>query len=419
MGVQAANARRVRNRAGVAMRRLPVVLGLTLACSDGPTIPTRDLSLTICNVTASLWIAYQNENSEWTRLDLSGAEPGTISVNFKVTERMAVARSDLSPAAPAISILYGTADQVREFLACKIPSSHATRTLSGSVSGIGENDFAVVTIGPSMNWYYVSQSPFELGFAAAGTRDVFAARYIDTMYVDRAIVRRGQAHSDGVIPLLDFESSEAVATQQNMLTWTPAGAVEYILGEFHGADGNNPVLRTPRLPSMSPTSAAIFSLPASRLVAGDLHEITISGSNRSGQRFYYEPADQTLALGPVLSQPTFTPRADSPHLSLDVDIPSQTQYDGYVEMTVSQSAYVPQGPRISITVTREYFGELPASWSVKVPNFSGVSGFETWMGLDHSKPYDWSATATSRRWSGPRPSAGDQILTAYASGSSQ
>jgi hypothetical protein len=400
-----------------------LLLATTVACDENVTGPARrELALSVCPT--NTWVAFRNEGGAWTRL--GGSSGGDVTI--MATDRLAVAYTSTTTQSPVLWLYFISADQAQSVLGCQEPNQYQTRNLSGTVQGLTSSNHAQLSIGPTSGFLDVNSNTFTLPYAAAGTRDLFAMRHTPSsegLRVDRMIVRRAQAHSDGTIPLLDFGSSEAIAPTQNTVSWTASGAQVQV--DFIGADGNVHLVQSfvvgaygaPVVPWMVP----FYSVPANRQVQGDLHSLMLFSEDRSIHVTYQQPANLTLTLGPFLMEPTFTPIATSPSLSAQATLPWQPEYDGRVSIQLTQAAS--QAPRtVNITLTREHVlsggSSAPAAWTVTLPVLSGVGGLPSGIGLEAGAPFNWSVFATSRRWAAGFGvgAAGDVYRSASRSGTS-
>jgi hypothetical protein len=403
------------------------LLVLALACGDGVTGPaTRDMQVTLCYASPNLWLAYHNEAQGWLRVDLSSVAPpgGPIALTLKATDRMGVARAWLGSTSPTVDIFYGTAEQVRALLDCPV-DPNPLRILHGDVVW---GSPAYVSVGRGGGFINDYDASFYVWGVPAGARDLLANRYVegtDSVYTDRLILRRGQSHPDDKIGLLDFESAETFAPQTNSVSWTGEAAGVY--SYFLGADGNYHGLSF-RYPTSvgedAARTATVFSVPSERLRAGDKHAIHLRGENRGIVQTYQTLDNLTMAFGPMLATPTFETVASTPNLRVRANLLSQPEYDGFVVLSLSQLQPDFTGPAMDITVTREFAGDTAQTWSITVPDLSSVPGFGTWMGLDGSKPYQWSFYATNNPWSTQAnaismPFVVDPMIWAKRSGTNQ
>src|SRR5687768_12479025 len=278
-------------------RSLAVILASMIACSDGVTAPgTRDMEVTLCNASPSLWIAYHNEVNGWIRLDLTNAiDPGgAITLTLRATDRMAVAKSWVSTMDSEMEILYGSADQVRQLLECATPPVVFSE-LRGPVQGLS-GKFANVSIGPTTTFIAATAPEFRLFNVPGTARDLIASRFIDAaegMYADRIIMRRNVPYPEGQVALLNFESTEAFAPETSTLSWTGERAT--VRTDFLGADGSYHILGTLNGGGVggpiAERTATMYSVPANRLDAGARHGVHLMGDGRGAFQAYRDPGN--------------------------------------------------------------------------------------------------------------------------------
>jgi len=382
----------------VLRRHSSWIAAVAIACGDNVTGPaTRELTLSVCPINS--WVAYQNEGAAWKRL--GGSTGGDVTI--KATDRFALAVSNTITQSPVLRLYFINADQAQAVLACFESNPYATRSISGTVQGIASSLFTELSIGRSTALLDVNSTSFAFGYAAAGTRDLFAMRTVLTGndgHVDRIIIRRAQAHADGTVPLLDFESSEAIPPAQNVLSWTASGA--HVQVNFRGADGNPHTLQSIVVGAnggpVVPRTTALYSVPADRQVAGDLHELMLFNEDRNVTRYYQQPSDMTLTLGPALLEPAFLQVGTTP--SMHAVLPWQPEYDGSVFMFLHQPGLALGS--VNVTITREHVlaggASPPAAWGAILPDLRSVDGFPSGVGIVAGAPFEWSVFATSRPW---------------------
>ena len=102
---------------------------------------------------------------------------------------------------------------------------------------------------------------------------------------------------------------------------------------------------------------------------------------------YHSLPDQAVTLGPALSTPTVSSLAASPSLRLRAQLPSQNAYNAGVNVEYDQGAN-----SIEVTATAGYFGGVPPTWVVDVPDFAGAGYDQSW-GLRNGSTLSWLVVA--------------------------
>ena len=369
-------------------KRTMATLALTaVACSDSPTAPRREITLHLCG---AAWAAYRNDGDAWQSLP-SGLS--TREATFAATDRLAIATvSGVTGQffAPFLQVHYLTAEQAEARFVCAGALSVApppnTKQLRGSVAGMNVEATVYISMGRGVASAETSFPNFQVSAPSDGPADLIATQFLSSPApisgrADKIILRRSESHADGAtMPVLDFASSEPFAPQPNTLTidgfFTGTVSVSTNVVTQRGAFG---ALKY----DFDQSSAVVttHSLPASRLVEGDLHVTSVVAGDRSILFFYRTPADRTIALGPPARTPVLTVPAGSSNEVVRIDVPSQPEYDSQITAVLAQPQPSTSNNTVRISATREYFGGTPATWSLVVPNLTGVSGFSPSWGL--------------------------------------
>lgn len=375
-----------------------LVVAIAGCGTDGPVAPTADIPVRLC-VHAD-WRAYRNEGGRWMRL---------ASVNdrmeFDATPRVAFAHASGDSITPSLAIDYATPAQLEATYPCS-EDSRPMVTIPGRVRPLAAGEFAHLGMGDTTTLLQARDSAFYIRVrrTAGDLAVTHLPPYTPSWGARRVILRRAQVFDVGTAVALDFDAAEAFAPDWRTLRVdagnaemrtsfrTPTTGEVLLSGEIIGAPGD-PV-RSHDLP--------LAWIPASRLAAGDLHRVSIYDADRGIEAWYHAPRDLMLAVGPAAAVPTFTVEATSPRPRLRADVPAQPEYDASVVVSYSMS-----GGRfrvVRVTATREHFGGTPATWSLPIPELSGVDGFGTNYGLAPGA-LRWALTVTSAPGGVLRPSA--------------
>ena len=355
------------------------------ACGDDPTAPTR--AVVLCS--SRTWLAYQNEGAQWTR---AAGSNGRFS--FPATERLGVAVFNGNLDYPILEVGYLTSEQAAKTFSCPAATS-PVKTLRGAAQGLKPDEEAHIRYGPSIASASATFPTFTISIPD-GPLDLVATRVLPystsapEILIDRVVIRRGENRADGsMLPLLNFDSTEAFAPQPNVLTVVGAPANQLIGAQtdFATQSGTvNPLGAGPLKNGMTTT----YSVPASRQVAGDVHLLDIGTADRRVLFVYAIPSDRTLALGPEPSAPIFTTETNSPTLRIRAEVTGQSEYGSSITLRYGQAPPATTNRNsVSVSATKEYFGATPATWSLTIPDLSGVDGFQPSWGLQPG-PYAWS-----------------------------
>lgn len=383
------------------------------ACGDTPTEPPVPyISMRLC---VGDWVvAVQNEGRAWT-----GVPSRNGVVEFLATERLGIAAARVVPRSPFLHVLYLTAPQVRDYFACGPGGAIPPSSFTGVVVGLGGDEYTEVTYGggssATVSWL---DSTFE-AYVLPGENDLVATHqpaFTIAQHVDRAIIRRAQAYPPDTGITLDFQAGEAFALAGHTLHWTSPYA--FLQVNFRTASGNNNLLQYSYAGAPGSGEAVhdetLYSIPASRLAPGDLHELYLGSDQRSVDLYYHEPQDRTLELGPPANQPMFTTLGSSPRYRFRVAVPSLPAYGGGISVTYGQQMQPGMTSRsiVSLEASNEFFNGAPGVWNLEVPDLSGIPELAGWTGLPPGD-YEWAVFTTSV-W-GMRPAlATDGLLVRSA-----
>ena len=356
-------------RAPGARRVLGVVLASTLTACGDATGPTREVALSFCPLT--IWAGIQNEGQQWRTI-----ADRARTVRVEASERLTVAVGEWEPSGGfnsfALTFYYLTREQAQATFVC--PAA-GPKQLSGSFAGVSDylNSLA-------MGSAAVVVPPLATGFRFEGVPD--GPLDLVAASAKSVIIRRGVNYPDGAaIPVLDFASAEPFALEAHRLSIQLPG----VPGAAWATDiitrgGTRANLSGNRRPCCA--DSIIYSLPASRLESGDLHRLTVSGGGRLVELFYATPSDQTVAFGPPLNSPTFTNLGTAGQL-WRMELVAQPEYGSQIELV----GFTPQPShtttRLTIKASKEHFGGTPATWTITVPDLSGVEGFPAGLPQKH------------------------------------
>ena len=344
---------------------------------------TASLSMTFCAGNIPAWFAYRNEGFPWQTLAPTGN-----AFAFQATSRVAIAFTFISATQQVkqTSVIMGTR---AEFANWTGSSCAGIKSLSGSVSGLGAAQTSGIFIAGA-------------SATATGTAPTFnfttipdrALDHVATMGVltsasftpEKLIIRRSQNPASGTtLPAFDFASADAFAPQQNILTIgnTSAGDALYLENTLWSA---TTTLGSIQFATPSSGSAVYFSVPAAKLVAGDLHELLIDAYQASAflgrtmRSYFVNPGDRTETLGGFVNVPLINSITSSPYVRLRARIDAQAEYNGAVEIRFVQQPSASDVRVVELMTSSGYLAAAPTQWDLVVPDFTGVSGFNgTWM----------------------------------------
>jgi hypothetical protein len=221
--------------------------------------------------------------------------------------------------------------------------------------------------------YPNAEGIFALGPVPNGAADLVATAFD---VGPKTIIRRGVDYPDGsTVPVLDFSSSEGFDLQANTVTVIGTGGFEFsATTQVNTQRGTQGELRYLFTNGGSGPTLPMYSVPESRLFAGELNSLTVNGPYaRVATVYYRQPSDRTVELGPVTGRPTITRTGTSPNQTLHIDAASQPEYGTQITLMLCTPA--PLAVAATIIATKEYFGGTPATWSFDVPDLLSVPGY--------------------------------------------
>jgi hypothetical protein len=386
-----------------------LALLLLVACDDVTGPPTERITLDICD---NRWIAYQNDGAEWRLLG-----EGNGVYTFAATQRLAIARAFFSVNSQIweISVDYLTPEQAVAKFAC-VQHAPWAGFLKGTIAGLTGSELAYIYY-RNANTYIPTPAHTSWDLLTQGGPGTLVAVRHDSALApaNRIIIRHDRSYVTGTpVPLLDFNSDEGFAPQVNTLSFTGASATTFV-AYINGGQVrwlSHVLLGSPGEGEMPRTAAAVYSIPAGRRIPSDIHRLDLTSGGQMAQHYFREGSDLSLALGPLLATEAFPTVATTPYRRVRAEVPSQPEYGA--EISIHMEQFVGgRWSQATLTATREYFGETPALWSLTLPDFSAVPGFQLANALTDGE-LRVTVTATNRRFGLNNTNAqdGETVLSA-------
>lgn len=363
---------------GLTNRTTTATLTITAAAST-------NVGFVFCADRLPAWVAYQSGTGPWTQASV-GAN-NTYSFNIAGRGGVAVVRPTNGVSAAAgysTEIIYASAAELQSIGTnnCATPVL-GTRTVNGTVAGAG-TDMASVVLGNAQASTF-GNGPFTLDSVLNGPHDLLATLMSTTsLTVTKMIIRRALDPANGsTLPVLDFSSSEAFALSPStlLLPGVAASTQVFVSSIFSTANGSSALTGF----STGAASAATYTgVPVT--IAGDLQEVLAEAMETNGMRgaitYFVGTGTRTLTLGPPLSTPTVTSLGITPYPRLRVQYASQAEYNaiGMALFHQGGSTSASTDRDVSIVATPGYFGGVPATWDLSIPDLTAAAGFNTsWM----------------------------------------
>lgn len=410
--------------AGVAANNYPIVVRGT---AEGQPEATANLTLTVTAPSGggnSSWkfcdlnnlpvhFAYQDGTGPWTAVTGTVAGDGT-TYTFNIagaTGGVAFVQGSASTGFTTF-VSHGTQAELQAFSANQCAANpNSSRTLNGSVAGVGATDQTSVIMGPASTTV-TGPTTFQLQNALNGPADLIATQ--TTVAVGppivvtpvKLIIRRGVDIPDGgTIPELNFGAAEAFnpitaqitinnlgtdfgLTQVSYQTTTTSG----LLYASVGATGN---------------VQTAYGVPTAQQAATDLHSISVLAASQSGDArgrtsWFKTLADMTVTLGDPLTAPTITSLGNTPYPRYQATGPIQSAYDdAFVFSLIQAGAGAGDARSVIITATRGYFAG--ANYTLVVPDLSATTGWQNTWALAVGQPINAIMVASGFSSNGTLP----------------
>ena len=394
---------------GVAERT--ATLGVTVNPGGGGG--TGNAVWSFCGEELPTWFAVQDGSGPWTRVTPDAQNAFRFQVNG-ARVGLAWVEADITNSAQ-LQVAYYSRDEILLVSSDPCRGSEGSKTVNGSVVGLGALQSAFISLGgtsTSVNGAQ-GQTAFSLNPVPDGLLDLVASRaefdlQLPGFVPDRAIIRRGLNAPDGsTLPPLDFDA-EGFDMVSGSLTVNglAAGEQTTTVGIFTTQRGALGTYSAGILGGANPT---FWGMPTDRLEAGDLHLVQIVAVDptaggaaippptRTLGVAFREVEDRTVTLGPVHTMPTVTTVATAPYARMRAEWTLQPEYDRTVFLFFTQAQGLPVR---SVTIlASDGFLATSSVAELEVPDLSGVDGWDNTWGLVPGVSTLWTVSGTG--WQGP------------------
>lgn len=406
------------NATGLTERTGTLTLTVTQASSGG----NASLDFSMCAADQRpIWFAFQNGSTgTWT--PLAGTNH---KYTFNITE-------DRGSFAYVIQQAGGSFQTVVYFMtraeitaaANFCPNSPATKSVTGTLAGVGAQDFANVFLGGGSAAVNLGQSAFTITNVADGTHDLVAWRYdlLGTAGTpDRGLIRRDlNIANGGSVGTVDLAGSESFAAATAALTVNGAGAGEQVIhgmGYYTGAQCTYASLYT-ALPGTA-TAMTLRGVPADKQRATDFHQTFVTGTSTNGssartiQEWFHTFGARTVTLPSNLDAVTVVNAPSTGYRRFQAGFTLPADYsNGVVNFTYNGT----NGQQTMLLVaTHAWVGSTGVI--LVTPAFSGLAGWlDTWA-PPTTGTGTWAATATySNLTAQSICTEGGRVIAAYRTG---
>ncbi len=391
-----------------------IICGAVLAAcggDDGPGEPAGTLlHFSFCPGDAPVWLAVQDGDAAWTRVDPQRA--GLYQARFTAA-RGGVAY--VSSAGHSFTVNYGDLAEL-----ASISCASGDKILNGNVAGLASAEGSNIHYGSTLVSVTAQAPRFQFRNIPDGQQDLFATRFTWTggggQLANRLVIRRAQTLTSGSrIPPIDFASSESFASAFATASVTGAdGAAAATLESTWEGRGSTALL----MYSPTPGPLVYPAVPQDRLGPGEfssLQAVTFDQLGvRSSTSYFRAPTDRVVTMGPMLNTPVVTWTGSPSSLRPRTQLASQPQY-----ARTASVAYYQATSKVSVSTTSGYLGGTPPTWDIEVPDLSSVDGWNDAWGLGAGPVNSWRVAAGggSLRSLGDALRDGDVAMSAYIDGS--
>jgi hypothetical protein len=326
------------------------------------------------------FIAFQDGSGAWQIPQGSGQY--TLTINDP-QGKYGLVIVDLTPE-PEVNIIHATVNELSEInFVLEAPPANLV-TVSGTVSGLGANERALIAMGgfeasPPSNTYSLQVPP--------GTYDLIATKVTSGMQVNKVFIQRNISVSGNTTINIDFNSPNAFDPEtHNAAVGGVSG--ETVVGGVEFRSHNGTLISTGVVSGVLQFPFA--GIPSSKQFGNDIHqffaEASTTTSSRRIERYFKAPIDLSVTLPAPFGNATVTVATTTPYTRLTA---SWDAYSG------AQAYFAHFG-----LGQVDWFVGLSAGWlggqrTYTLPDLSGVSGWNNNWGLPTSGTIDWEVGAVT------------------------
>lgn len=360
-----------------------------------------------------VWLAFRDGDGPWTRV--TGDDENVY--RFQVDgSRGAVAYVTEDDGAPLTQVFLFTREEMVFVGQNQCEGVEVTRTVNGSVTGLGPLETAFISMGSGFATVSGAQgNTFSMTNVEGGPQNLLAARATfdlsnpqnPSLAANRMIIRRGLNPPDGgTLAPLDFNAEGFAPATGNVTVNGLAGGESVVLtGLFTTTRGSIGAYFTGIGGAATQTA---YGVPADRLEAGDLHFLQVATTQlnpapgqvpatRQAGIGFREMQDRTVTLGPSLASPTVTSVGTAANARLRAQWTLQPEYNRFVYFVASQFGASGDGRQVSVAATEAYLQGATMA-DLEVPDLSGLDGWQSRWSLLGGVSTTWNASGSG--WQG-------------------
>ena len=384
---------------GGGVTSTPLTLPVTVAQSGGGG--AGNVTYNFCSISGlPMFVAYQDGNNAWVRATVGANNTYTFNIG---SGRGGVAYVvDEGGFGTDMQVEYGTVAELNAFGSDNCDGTFTTgRNFTGTVSGVGLDEFASVVAGNAIAQVGGGTTSYELENVAPGPFDLLAARFSLAGGAGKFVIRRNlNPANNSVLAPIDFNGAEAFDPIERTVTVNNSMGQDLSLFGLYflqgGTAGGAPYfIEFDQSPA---TTRTYYGVPDARRASSDLHIMFVfatSGANQELQRatgiVFGQAVDKAVTLPATLGATNVTSLgASGGNARLRASYTAQQDY-----LNSWFATYTQGGVSITTTASAAYMGGT--SVVLDVPDLAGLSGWNTSWGLVTGQPVDWQFSANG--WS--------------------
>ncbi|BAH38079.1 MAG TPA: hypothetical protein DGD08_06525 [Gemmatimonas aurantiaca] len=373
---------------------------------------------TFCNASrVPRFFAVRDGSGAWRHIVPAGPAAATTgnptTFSFSLAQSTAgiamVSLGEKTSASPLIQgfrwdVYYLTAQEVAEQAAaeCVRWPDVTTRTATATVSGYQSFDamvasasrYALVNTGTTGT----ASTTLTANNLKAGSFDLFVTRSSFTgggtspIVPQGVILRRALDPANGaVLSALNY-GTEGFAPAVGTVTFGNTNGESFFTAQtFMTSNALNGLFSA--VASYTQIARPWYGVPASRLQAGDLHQIVATTSTSAARRAVIAFADQvstrTLDFGPALPTPSVAAGATATPWLIRATGTLPTEYHARASLYLRETIADPRA--VMITASRGYLGGS-GTYEVSIPDLSAATGFTFFWNVRRGTPVRWTVT---------------------------
>ncbi|MCX7969053.1 MAG: hypothetical protein N3B10_11300 [Armatimonadetes bacterium] len=368
------------------------------------------------------FIAFQDGNDPWQRIEPTIGPQYTFVVNDP-SGRYGVAIVFVTPGLEIggveVSIYHATVDELSEINHVSEAPLANFVTVSGTVSGLGEGEAAVIAMGRFQTYVYPSQNTYFLR-VPPGTYDLVAGKFPmqQESTANKGLIQRNITVSGDTTINIDFNSPDAFDPEiRNAVVGGTLSSEEHASGiVFFHTHNRTEIMTGSRGGNQLPIQFPFVAVPTNKQFSNDIHELMgMASSENAGrliQRYFKAPGDISATLPSPFGDASVRVATTNPYVrftaSWDAYSGAQAYYASFgYPIGRSRSASAPKPSKAKKPsrqeISRHWFVGLSARWlggqsSYTLPDFSGLSGWDNNWGFPAGSQVPWEigAVATNR-----------------------